>query len=62
MNKFMNAKISDLIDVESLLPNFETLEACLRENSVRIGKLSRSSNYKARQLAEKLLDCDEEER
>jgi hypothetical protein len=57
----MNAKISDLIDVESLLPNFETLEACLRENSVRIGKLSRSSNYKARQLAEKLLDCDEEE-
>ena len=61
MNKFMNAKISDLIDVESLLPNFETLEACLRENSVRIGKLSRSSNYKARQLAEKLLDCDEEE-
>ncbi|WP_323910753.1 hypothetical protein [Aeromonas caviae] len=61
MNKFMNAKISDLIDVESLLPNFEALEACLRENSVRIGKLSRSSNYKARLLAEKLLDCDEEE-
>ena len=42
MNKFMNARVSELIDVDSLLPKFETLKACWKEKDVRINKLLRS--------------------
>ncbi|MGU5781897.1 MULTISPECIES: hypothetical protein [Aeromonas] len=61
MNKFMNARISEFIDVESLLPKFETLEACWNEKKVRVKTLSTSSLNSARLLAEKLSDCDEDE-
>lgn len=61
MNKFMNARISELIDVESLLSKFETHEACLEEKKVRVKKLSASSSYSARLLAAKLSECDEDE-
>lgn len=61
MRKFMSAKISELIKVESLLPKFETHEKCWNEKKVRVKKLSASSSYRARLLAEKLSDCNEEE-
>lgn len=61
MNKFMNARISGLIDVEYFLPEFETNEACWKEKKVRVKKLSVSSRYSARLLAAKLSDCDEDE-
>ncbi len=61
MRKFMSAKISDLIKVESLLPKFETHEKCWNEKKVRVKKLSASSSYRARLLAEKLSDCNEEQ-
>ena len=60
MRKFMSAKISELIKVESLLPKFETHEKCWNEKKVRVKKLSASSSYRARLLAEKLSDCNEE--
>ncbi len=61
MNKFMNARVSELIDVDSLLPKFETLKACWKEKDVRINKLLRSRDDEARSLAEKLSECNEEE-
>ncbi|WP_323914308.1 hypothetical protein [Aeromonas caviae] len=61
MNKFMNARVNELIDIESSLPKFETLKACWKESNTRIDKLSRSSGYGARLLAAKLSDCNEED-
>lgn len=61
MKKFMKAKIKNRIAIESLLPKFETHEKCCYENAFRVSKLFNSTRYSARVLAEKILDCDEEE-
>lgn len=61
MKKFMGAKVKDIIAIESLLPEFETHEACLKEKNLRIGKLSRPGEYRRMLLAEILSECDDEE-
>ncbi len=61
MKKFMKARIENVIGIESLLSRFETHEECWHENKFRVSKLSNSSRSRARVLAAKLSDCDEEE-
>ncbi|HHQ4690369.1 hypothetical protein [Aeromonas veronii] len=61
MKKFMNARVSECINVESLLQKFETHKKCWIEKEYRITRLSKMRNDKARLLAEKLSDCSEDE-
>ncbi|RAJ07381.1 hypothetical protein DEU50_103253 [Aeromonas salmonicida] len=41
MNKFMNEKVSEFYNVESLLPRFETHKKCWIEKEYRIARLSK---------------------
>ncbi|HAU4929253.1 hypothetical protein [Aeromonas hydrophila] len=61
MKKFLSAKACSPLAIKSLLPKFETEEECYKEKQLRVNTLSRSELIKARRLAEKLSDCDDEE-
>ncbi|WP_429168011.1 hypothetical protein [Aeromonas rivipollensis] len=61
MKRFLSAKTNELISVETILPKFEALKACRKEKELRIRKLSRTSGYNGKLLAEKLSDCLDEE-
>ncbi|HHQ4640167.1 TPA: hypothetical protein ACSP3I_002916 [Aeromonas hydrophila] len=61
MKKFLSAKACSPLAIRSLLPKFETEDECYKEKQLRVNTLSRSKLIKARRLAEKLSDCDDEE-
>ncbi|WP_270831509.1 hypothetical protein [Aeromonas sp. QDB03] len=61
MERFLSAKTNELVAVESMLSKFETSKESRKEKELRIGKLSRTSGYKGKLLAEKLSDCLDEE-
>jgi hypothetical protein len=60
MKNFLRAKACAPLAIKSLLPKFETADACNREKQLRIKALSRSRLIKAQELTEILSDCEDD--